>query len=48
MCATASWGNVKNLVYIVTDIVMARWRLCVCLVEFGVTKTTGGWDWRVD
>ena len=36
----------KNLlsVYIVIEIEIARWRLCVYLVEFRITKTTDGWE----
>ena len=34
--------------YIVIESEIARWLLCKYLVEFCVTKTTGGWDWRVD
>jgi hypothetical protein len=30
--------------YIVTEREIARWRLCIWLVDFCVTKTTGGWE----
>ena len=45
LCATGSWTNVKIYwVYIVIECEIARWRHCICLVEFSVTMKIGDWE----
>jgi len=40
----------KNLlnIYIVIECEIAKWRNCVCLVDFCVTKKTDGWEEAVN
>jgi len=46
LCATGSWRNVKIYwVYMVIEWEIAKWRHCICLVEFYVTMKMDDGKW---